>query len=303
MKQLLVCTIMRNQHANVERWWDLLGELARYVRRDGWDVQLSVAENDSTDGTAEWLRERHQCTGADWYLSTETLGTQQYGSVWSVDRLRNLAAARQKCLDQAGAALLKADKVAYIEPDVTYDPHWCRELILARHPRAAGFEPDIYSGWSLRSETNPKESVFLYDVCATRAGPEDRVWDIIERGGKWRGETVVPTDLGGTDSMCLHPVWSTFNCFCVYNAEPFRRRLKWNPAWGPLSYVLRRLRWIDRLYNPALRWGHVNPRLDTGQERIDAGWCDADTAVICESFRAAGYDKVYLNTNCLVRHT
>ena len=185
----------------------------------GWVVEVSVAENDSTDGTAEWLRERKEnWEGAPcpflkaeaFHLSTEKLGTAQYGSIWSVDRLCNLAAARQKCLDQVGD-LSRCDKVAYIEPDVTYDPRWCAELILARHPLAAGLgEPDIYSGWSLRSESNPKESVFLYDVCATRATCYDTCWDISEAKGTWRAKTVIPTDLGGVDAMCLHAVWSTF---------------------------------------------------------------------------------------------
>lgn len=27
------------------------------------------------------------------------------------------------------------------------------------------------------------------------------------------------------------------------------------------------------------------------------------TSVICETFRARGYSKVFLNTNCLIRHS
>lgn len=287
MKRLLICTIARDCESRLERWWNCLANLSELLLGHGYVVELSVVENDSKDGTAQWLRERREnWLGAPcphlkaeaFHLSTETLGTQRYGSVWSVDRLRNLAAARQKCLDQVGAELYTFDKIAFVEVDVTYDPRWCAELILARHPLAAGLgEPDIYSGWSLRTEANPKESVFLYDCCATRQEECHRTWDFANEG-EWRPSSVIPTDLGGHDAMCLHGVWSTFNGFCVYNARPFKEGLRWDC------------------------WNH---RLDTGQVRSPDGLAslDADTSVMCESFRAHGYDKVFLNTNALIRHS
>ncbi len=294
MKRLLICTIIRNSRSSLDRWYNLLNQLIAQTR-GVYEISWSVAENDSTDGSTEWLREKHR-EWARWnetviggsepvqfWLSTDKLGTQQYGSVWNLDRLKNLATARQQCVNQVGDAIKAFDKIAYIEVDCTYDPKWCAELILARHPRAAGLgEPDIYSGWSLRSESNPKESIFLYDVTATRATCYDTSWDITEANGTWRAKTVIPTDLGGVDSMCLHSVWSTFNGFCVYNAKPFIAGLKWS---------------------------YINPRLDTGQARISEkldspfiGWLECDTAQICEDFRAQGYDRVFLNTNCLIRH-
>ncbi len=288
MKRVLICTIVRDQTPNLRTWHDLLTKLIK--RLDGqYEVTVSVYENDSTDQSWRWVEHYCGClhnlvaSGAARqavYYSTETLGTHRYGSVWSLDRLRNLANARQKCLDQAGD-LSRFDKIAFVEPDVTYSPEWCAELILARHPLAAGLgEPDIYSGWSLRSERNPKESVYLYDTCATRATCYDTSWDITEANSTWRGKTVIPTDLGGPDAMCLHAVWSAFNCFCVYNAEPFKQGLKWD-------------------------W--VNYRLDTGQGPAVGvgghhGTLEADTVSICEAFRAHGHDKIFLNTNCLIRH-
>lgn len=289
MKRLLICTIMRDAEPHARRWYDQLIEFDRRIR-DEYETSLSVYENDSRDETRAWL---HQWVGPRqrWipfgkttksgpvWLTTETLGTARYGSIWSEDRIRNLAAARQKCLDQAGD-LSRFDKIAYIEPDVTYDPVWAAELVLARHPAQAGIEPDIYSGWSLRTLKHPKESTFLYDTCATRATSADTCWDVNEEGGKWRGKSIVRTDLGGVDSNCLHRVWSTFNCFCVYNAKPFKE---------------------------GLRWGYVNHRLDPSGIYIDdgdygSGWLDADTSVMCEEFRARGYSNVLLNTNVLIRH-
>ncbi len=281
MQRVLICTIMRNQRSHVETWLSQLTRLWEILVNNGYEVEMSVVENDSVDGTDRWLNSDalRSIPPFKWHISTDKLGTVQYGSIWSLDRLRNLANARQRCLDQVGD-LTRFTKVAWVEPDVTYDPKWCAELILARHPRAAGLgEPDIYSGWSLRSEANPKESVYLYDVCATRATCYDTSWDITEANGTWRAKTVIPTDLGGADAMCLHAVWSTFSCFCVYNAEPFKRGLK---------------------------WGYLNKRLNTGQPWIDdgenSGYLEADTSQMCESFRANGFNKVYLNTNCLTRH-
>lgn len=295
MKRLLVCTIMRNCYRHLDHYNDQLMALREQLKGH-YEITVSIHENDSTDGTAELLEAVRQ--GAELrreilarigesvnaepaIITTDKLGTAQYGSVWSMDRLRNLAEARQRCLDQAGD-LRRFSKIAYIEVDCEWDARWCAELILARHPAAAGTEPDIYSGWSLRSLSHPKESTFLYDTCATRAGPEDTCWDVTEWCGRWRGESLVPTNLGGVDGNCLHKVWSTFNCFCVYNPKPFIEGLKWD---------------------------YENIRLNTGQERIPVswnragGWLDADTAVMCEKFRAAGYTNVFLNTNCLIRHS
>lgn len=242
-------------------------------------MEISVAENDSIDGSDLWLKTKSVLwrKNSDFHLSTLKLHTTKYPSVWNIARIRNLAAARQRCLDQVPGGLQRFTKIAYIEPDVTYDPSWCSELVFANHPRAAGLpEPDIYSGWSLRSERHPKESTFLYDTCATRATSQDTCWDVQEKWGTWRGNSLVRTPLEGVHANALHTVWSTFNCFCVYNAEPF--------ASG------------------RVKWGYLNKRLNPSGIPVDGFFLDADTVVVCEDFRTAGYDGVYLNTNCLVRH-
>lgn len=290
-RKVLICTIMRNSIAYVDRWETQLAALVEQLEGQ-YECWFSVVENDSTDGTDEWLRKKHDScllygsvlgSTVTWqWLSTDKLGTHQYGSVWSVDRLCNLANARQKCLDQVGAATLATfDKIAYVEVDTTYDPVWLSELILAKHPLAAGLgEPDIYSGWSLRSKKHPKESVYLYDTCATRQTKDHTEWRF-DLADTWRAASLVKTDLGKLyHNNCLHSVWSTFNCFCVYNAKPF----------------------IE-----GARWGYVNTRLNTGQEYIHdgdygSGWLECDTVQICEEFRKRYYNKIYLNTNCLVRH-
>lgn len=284
MKNLLICTIVRDCHPHLSRWFGQLLRL-RALCEPHYRMYLSVAENDSGDGTAKWIGNLPLNAYAftdHIVVSTEVLGTQMYPSIWNADRIRNLAAARQKCIDQAAAqwGLEKFDKIAYIEPDVIYSPEWCSELVLAAHPRAAGLGdcPDVYSGWSLRSETHPKESVFLFDTCATRQLPSDTCWDFIRDGnGTWRGASLVPTPgMTGVHANCLHKVWSTFNCFCVYNAQPF----------------------IE-----GARWGYTNRRIDASGIQVEGqGALEADTVAICETFRERGYRGIYLNTNCLVHH-
>lgn len=296
--KVLICTILRDQLSNLDTWLDQLIKLIYGQMGSGYtnlyngistdyDVEVSCYENDSIDNTGPNAKLRLEVHlwlkyGIKIYFRSEKLGTQKYGSIWNVHRIKNLAAARQACLDQVEGGLDRFDKICYIEPDVTYDPFWLRELILARHPKAAGIgDPDVYSGWSLRSLSNPKESTFLYDTCATRATRDDICWDINEYGGTWRGDSLVRTDLGGHDANCLHRVWSTFNCFCVYNARPFKEGVRWG------------------ITNKSVNPSGIQIGVD---ENGSIHYLEADTVNICEQFRQRGYNGIFLNTNCLVRH-
>jgi hypothetical protein len=64
----------------------------------------------------------------------------------------------------------------------------------------------------------------------------------------------------------FEPMWSVFNCLVLYNAEPIKK---------------------------GFTFGGVNNRLNIP---------DCDTVVICENFRANGYDKIYWDTNLKVQH-
>jgi len=277
MKKVLICTIVRDSSKYLNNWINQIAKLSLEIK-DDYIIYLSVYENDSIDGSDVFLKKIDQkLTGNYHIITTEKIGTLKYPSIWNENRIKNLANARQKCLDQANAkwGLSTFDKIAYIEPDVSYDPAWCKELIIARHPNQAGLqEPDIYSGYSLRVESHPKESIFLYDTCATRKTENDISWSFSD-DENWRAKSLIKTNFSNFDNNCLHSIWSTFNCFCVYNADPFINGLRWN---------------------------YINKRLDTGQVKIEGGWLDADTVVICEDFRKNNYNKIYLNTNCLIRH-
>ncbi len=72
---------------------------------------------------------------------------------------------------------------------------------------------------------------------------------------------------GDTEFDGFEPMWSTFNCLTIYRADAIRA---------------------------GHTFGGVNPR---------TGLPDCDTAVICENFRAAGYDQIYWDTNLRVEHS
>jgi hypothetical protein len=271
MKNVLICSIVRDQHRFLGLWWLLLRRLYREIQNE-YNVSLSIYENDSIDDSKNIIYRLIEGKFTETVFKTENLGTKKYGSVWDIDRIKNLSNARNQCLNNLD--LDKFDKIVYIEPDITYSSAWCSELILARHPEQAGITPDIYSAWSLRPESHPKESMYLYDTCATRQYKNDVYWNL-DKEKEWINNSLIQTNLGGIDGNCLHKVYSTFNCFCVYNAEPFKQ---------------------------GLRWGYINDRLNASNIKAENGWLDADTSVICESFRRIGYENILLNRNCIVRH-
>ncbi len=90
MKRLLICTIIRNQRLNLDRWWDQIVGLHNEIGQE-WEISLSVVENDSNDGTVDWLNDLRKGWDSvadksafkQLWMTTEMLGTQQYGSVWN----------------------------------------------------------------------------------------------------------------------------------------------------------------------------------------------------------------------------
>lgn len=271
MKNVLICSIIRDQHRLLGLWWLQLRRLYDELKNEC-NITLSIYENDSVDDSKNIIDGLLQKKFIETIFLSEKLGTQKYGSIWDVNRIKNLANARNQCLNNVD--LDKFDKIVYIEPDIIYDSVWCAELILARHPAQVGIIPDIYSGLSLRSFSHPKESMYVYDTAACRMDKDDIYWDFNKENEFW-GRSLIPTNLGGIDTNCLHRIYSTFNCFCVYNAEPFKR---------------------------GLRWKYINKRINASKICVEDGWLDCDTSIICEDFRSMGYNNILLNKNCIVRH-
>lgn len=270
-KHILICSIFRDAAGNIEQWFNNLGVLIQLIK-DDYIASVSFYENDSIDSTPKLINSHiSKLSISQSSFVSEKLRNKRYTSIWSYDRLKDLAYYRQKCLNAFD--LNQFDKIAYIESDILYDPEWCKELILAKHPASIGKNPDIYSGWSLRSQSNPKECMYLYDTCATRLTKDHTSLSIPEN--EFTDRSFVRTPITGYGANCLHQAYSTFNCFCVYNAEPFKRGVKWN---------------------------FLNERLNTGQTKYDGGWLDADTAVMCEDFHKNGFSNIFINKNCIIQH-
>lgn len=261
MKNVLICSIVRNQEKNLQRWYNQILQLVKYC--PDCTFHLSIYENDSQDNTKEILKNYdYWFIGGEKIITTSNLGTNQYGSVWSEDRLANLAFYRNSCINQIDIIKNNIDLIIFIEPDVKYDAKWAQELINQKI-----CQPDIYSAWSLRSEAIPKESMYLYDTSSTRATENDLYWDFDTSEKKCQ---LINSD------WAIFSCWTTFNCLCVYNAKPFKEGIRF-------GHINERLK--ER--------GGIQPYRN---------YIDSDTVVICENFRKAGYNKIYFNRNVIVRH-
>ena len=93
------------------------------------EVEISVYENDSTDGTKKLLKQytdrllkRCKTTFTSTDLGTEHLVGQEGA------RVKNIANARNACLEQA-SPIEAFDKIVFIETDVLYKPDDALKLI------------------------------------------------------------------------------------------------------------------------------------------------------------------------------
>ena len=153
------------------------------------EVEISVYENDSTDGTknllkrhCELLSKRGKTTFTSTNLGTEHLVGKEGA------RVKNIANARNACIEQA-SSIEQFDRIVFIETDVLYKPMDAATII--------NHEGDIVSGYT----TNAMGQ--FYDAWATRKTPEETWWN--------HG---IPSE--NTE------VWSTFNGICNYTAQPFQ---------------------------------------------------------------------------------
>ena len=152
------------------------------------EVEISVYENDSTDGTKKLLKQytdrlAKRCTTT--FTSTD-LGTEHLVGQEGA-RVKNIANARNACLEQA-SSIEAFDKIVFIETDVLYKPDDALKIIL--------HEGDIVSGYT----TNAMGQ--FYDAWATRKTSEETWWN------------------HGIPSEKVE-VWSTFNGICVYVGKAF----------------------------------------------------------------------------------
>ena len=153
------------------------------------EVEISVYENDSTDGTkkllerySELLSKRCKTTFTSTNLGTVHLVGKEGA------RVKNIANARNACIEQA-SSIEQFDRIIFIETDVLYKPMDAATIINQKG--------DIVSGYT----TNAMGQ--FYDAWATRKTSEETWWN------------------HGIPSESID-VWSTFNGICNYAAQPFQ---------------------------------------------------------------------------------
>lgn len=237
--KVLICTIARDVSESLDVWYFQISSLVE--ENKDIDFSISIYENDSEDGSDFKLESFNYDIFKEKWISTEKIGTELFGSVISAQRVINLSNARNKTLDQV-EDLSIYDKVVFIEPDITYDTREVSKLI--RQQENYGKEFDILSGISVRGEYNE-----FYDSWCTRINEQDKSLKNLNLGSK------------------LVDCWTTFNCFCVYNAKAFSEGVRFS-----------------------------------GIRNEETQDCDCDTALVCENFRKAGYNKIAMDTETVIRH-
>jgi hypothetical protein len=202
----LISTIIRNRGPHVPTWCDQLVLLAKHNP----DIKfyLSVFENDSEDNTKQVLRlveKKFQNHFEAVKMTTSDLGWPYFGSIKAEERVRYLAEARNKTLNQMHTLydLALFDKIVCVEPDILYSPEQISSLLYS--------DLDIASGYSILPHGFGVPD-WIYDSWATRVNPDD---------SEYRGPKV-------SELPNLLTVASTFNCFCVYKALPFAEGLRFS---------------------------------------------------------------------------
>lgn len=186
--KLLLCTISRNNAKRLKTWYKQLNALLELLIGVH-DVEVSIYENDSTDGTKKRLEKYAKLLSmkCKTTCTTTNIGTQHLVGKEGA-RVKNIAKARNAAIEQA-SQIHEFDKIVFIETDVLYNPQDAVEIIL--------HQGDIISGYT----TNALGQ--FYDAWATRKTSDETWW---EHG--------IPTE--------KTQVWSTFNGVCTYTAKAFQ---------------------------------------------------------------------------------
>jgi hypothetical protein len=193
--KVLVYSVIRNESKYIDRYYDQLKQMVDTF--PNYEFFLSIYENDSIDGTPELIGEKDWSFFSDFSFVSEKLHTNNYGSVKSKDRVKNLSIARNKAIE-AKDFLQKADYVMMVESDMRFDMDTIRQILEFKK-----LEPDFDIVSGLTVNNHP-----IYDSWATRKGPrftsheEVRKFDTTSKPYDW--------------------YYATSNGVCLYRAQPFR---------------------------------------------------------------------------------
>jgi len=111
MSNILISTIVRNRGETLRRWYDQLESLVCLDEHN--QYYLSIYENDSEDNSVALLNSFDYSFCKDYCLKNETINTKYYtapfedygtkeGHLSKIDRVNNLAAARNKTIFECG---------------------------------------------------------------------------------------------------------------------------------------------------------------------------------------------------------
>ena len=239
MKSILISTIIRDRAKYLKEWYSQLIQLVQNCKE--YTFYISVYENDSRDNSIDILKSLDFSIFKNVCIKSEILDTKYYESIKNDERVVLLADARNKSIYNCGF-LDFCDEILCIEPDIHYDPALLSHLIKTH-------SYDIISARSGHVSYDPRDRRKIYDVWATRILPSDE---------EWTGNFDINQD--------IIKVWSTFNCFCKYNALPFKNGVSFSGFSKRLNKY------------------------------------DCDTTVICESFRQTGYDNIAIDLRQYVLH-
>jgi hypothetical protein len=241
MKQILISTIIRNRALYLDQWYSHIKTLSSLDKENKY--YLSVYENDSNDESIEKIKSFDFSFLEGFYFRTERLATPIFDShSKSFERVNLISQARNKSI-YSSIFLNKCTHLLSIEPDIIYNSRLIIDEIINKG------NYDIISPRSVDVDRN----CFFYDDWGTRRYPDDPCWQCFS-----------PPILRNLDVI---PVWTTYNCLCFYNAEPFKKFITFGP---------------------------FNPRLNKA---------DCDTAVVCENFRKYGYNNIVLNSKIEIYHS
>jgi hypothetical protein len=192
---ILVYSVIRNESRYIDRYYDQVKEIVSTF--PGYNFILSIYENDSTDDTVEKIQSKDWSFLKDFSFISEKLMTNNYGSVKSKDRVKNLSIARNKAIEVPGF-LERSDYVMMIESDMRFDMDTVRQILEFKN-----LEPDFDIVSGLTVNNHP-----IYDSWATRKGPrftsheEVRKFDVTSKPYDW--------------------YYATSNGICLYRAQPFK---------------------------------------------------------------------------------
>jgi hypothetical protein len=203
---ILIYSIIRNEAKYINRYYKQLKEIVNTFTE--YDFYLSIYENDSTDGTDILLKKKDWSFFKDFEITTEDLGTTEYGSVRAEDRVKNLSIARNKAI-LAKDFLEKSDYVMMVESDMRFNMNTVGQILNFKD-----LEPDFDIVSGLTVNNHP-----IYDSWATRKGPKFTSHKIVRAFDV----TSKPYD----------KYYATSNGICLYRAQPFKEgaRYGWiNPV-------------------------------------------------------------------------